>query len=410
MADIRPRKGKKGTTYQLRYVDAAGETLYKTFDKRKDAAAFLSKSGAEPAKPAELPKIETGHTIKAALDDWLDVCEKIGRNGREPVEPHTLRHYRSEANHLKALQDETDPEKPLFADMTLASINGPTMVRIRDALLKAHTRHMAKRCLTSLKSALSEAEHRGKITGAPGRGVSIVIGSRHKKQVVIPEDSDIQRLLRGAVEAEKSDDGRTAAAWPRYRLMIETLIFSGMRPSELRGLPRVNVLVKANKIKITQRADEMGTIGPPKTAAGTREINIPKRLAQRLGAWLKTLPSDPATLVFGNGNGNAESLANITNRCWWPLVRRAKLLTKTGEPRFTLYHLRHYRASTEIDMGANQLDIQQLMGHESVKTTLDIYGHLFKRAGSKRAERAQKLDDLFATDLPQGSAESDGED
>lgn len=406
MADIRPRKGPRGTTYQLRYVDADGDLRYKSFKKRKDAAGFLSTSGnPEPVQPE--PKKPDAYSLGAAIDDWLMVCEKIGRNGRPPVEAHTLRHYKSEADHLKALRDKSKEDTPLFAGLAVTDITGPVMVCIRDALLGAHSRHMARRCLTSLKSALSEAEQRGKLVGAPGRGVSIVMSSRDEEPETFPETSDVKALLKAGQELASHRDGRTSIAWKRYRPLMELLIFSGMRPSEVRGLPRRNVDPERSTIRVSQRADEMGTIGPPKTKAGFRTITIPKRVMALLVDHMKTIPDELDALVFANGNGNAESLANITNRCWRPLLEKAGLV-KNGEPPFRLYDLRHHRASIEIDLGAKELDIKKLMGHESVKTTLDIYGHLFRKSESEQAQRAELLDELFATDSPQEHPEPDG--
>jgi integrase len=406
MADIRPRKGKKGTTYQLRYTDAAGEVRYKSFDRRKDAAAFLQ-NGTKEVTPSNENAGSLGPTLENVLDTWLHVCQHIGRNGREPVEPHTLRHYRTEANHIRALVD--DAGKPFVARL-VGSLTSPDMVKIQNALLAKHPRHTAKRCLTSLKSALAEAETSGDLAKIPGKNVKIVMGSRHKPQLIIPEPSDVQDILWAAYEASVDDYVGTREAWQRYRALVETIAFSGLRPSEARGLPRSNVRIAQSQIVVTQRADEKGTIGPPKTKAGFRTIDLPQSVTDLLAEWLELIPRAPDALVFGNGAGKAESLANITNRCWWPVVRRAKLFAPDGSPKFTLYSLRHFRASTEIALGANLKDIQELMGHESAKVTLDTYGHLFKDAESLRGHRARRLDAIFATTSPQIRPQLAGED
>lgn len=94
MAYISKRTGSKGTTYQIRYPSKATESgfAYKTFTTLKQARAFTQRIGALPEpipKSAKLAK-----SVSQAVDDWLNICEKIGRDGREKVEPQTLVEYK----------------------------------------------------------------------------------------------------------------------------------------------------------------------------------------------------------------------------------------------------------------------------------------------------------------------------
>src|SRR3546814_15244334 len=59
---------------------------------RREAAAFrdsLSTTRAAARRSAGL----TAETVGEALDHWIDVCAKVGRHGREPVERKTLTSY-----------------------------------------------------------------------------------------------------------------------------------------------------------------------------------------------------------------------------------------------------------------------------------------------------------------------------
>jgi integrase len=60
----------------------------------------------------------------------------------------------------------------------------------------------------------------------------------------------------------------------RRRPFIVTAIFTGMRLSELRGLRWSDVDLEAGIIHVRQRADAWGTIGPPKSKAGKRDIPL----------------------------------------------------------------------------------------------------------------------------------------
>jgi integrase len=44
------------------------------------------------------------------------------------------------------------------------------------------------------------------------------------------------------------------------------------------------------------------------------------------------------------------------------------------------HNLRHYFVSQLIDGSATPKDIQTFVGHKSIKTTYDVYGHLFEPA------------------------------
>jgi integrase len=168
--------------------------------------------------------------------------------------------------------------------------------------------------------------------------------------------------------------------------MVATAIHTGIRASELRGLPWSSVDLKHGKIKIVQRADENGVIGKTKSKAGKRTINIPGDLVQILREW--KLESVGHGLVFPTSSGKPESLPNIYNRCWKPLLEAARM-----PGRYNWHSLRHFHASLLIDDGANPKEVQVELGHASIKITYDIYGTLFRdeAADKSRKERADRL-------------------
>lgn len=55
------------------------------------------------------------------------------------------------------------------------------------------------------------------------------------------------------------------------------------------------------------------------------------------------------------------------------------------------YDLRHFYASMLIDQRINLKRIQKLMGHRSIQTTLDVYGHLIERADTAPQPRTSVL-------------------
>jgi integrase len=65
-------------------------------------------------------------------------------------------------------------------------------------------------------------------------------------------------------------------------------------------------------------------------------------------------------------------------------------------PAPTFHHLRHTAAALAIAQGAHPKAIQARLGHASITTTLNQYGHLFP---SLDVELAERLDDVRADAL-----------
>ena len=82
MTDIRKRKGAKGVTYQVRYPSKTSKSgyAYKTFLTLKEAREFRESGETKKTGPAPV-------TVSDGIEKWLDVCEKEGRDGRDPSQP-----------------------------------------------------------------------------------------------------------------------------------------------------------------------------------------------------------------------------------------------------------------------------------------------------------------------------------
>ena len=68
--------------------------------------------------------------------------------------------------------------------------------------------------------------------------------------------------------------------------------------------------------------------------------------------------------------------------------------------------MRHTNVSLRIEQGQSILYISRQIGHSSAKTTLDIYGHLFKEVNT---EQAEKLDAILGfVEQPGNSSDTCG--
>jgi integrase len=258
---------------------------------------------------------------------------------------------------------------------------------------------MIHRAVGSLGRIIADAQERGRVRqnvindlrGRRQRRKRGRDGKADRRQkgklkigVDIPTPVEIRQLVA-------SVDGR-------WRPLILTAIFTGLRASELRGLTWANVDLKRAELHVRQRADRYNKMGPPKSEDGERAVPIPPALLQELRTWKLACPKGDLGLVFPSGIGNIESLSNILQRGLQPAMVAAKL-TKRNERGETaakysgLHNLRHFFASWCINRrvdGGLELPpktVQARMGHSSIQITFDRYGHLFPR-GDDSAELA----------------------
>jgi len=185
----------------------------------------------------------------------------------------------------------------------------------------------------------------------------------------------------------------------RWRPFIITAIFTGMRASELRGLPWRDVDLDAGVIHVRQRADAWNNIGPPKSKAGKHDIPLAPIIVNALKQWKDDCPKGLLDLVFPNGAGNIESLTNVWKKFWIPLQIDCGMTIDTGkkddngspmlESRYGFHALRHAAASLFIQyLKWSPKRLQTVMGHSSVRMTFDLYGHLFDDIEKDRADLA----------------------
>lgn len=71
----------------------------------------------------------------------------------------------------------------------------------------------------------------------------------------------------------------------RWRPLIVTAIFTGLRASELRGLRWSDVDLQERVVHVRQRADRYNSTGSPKSEAGHRAVAMPPIVLNTLREW-----------------------------------------------------------------------------------------------------------------------------
>ncbi|WP_294006959.1 site-specific integrase [Sphingomonas sp.] len=295
-------------------------------------------------------------TVGEAADLWIAKAESAGR------ERSTVKQYREWADlHIK----------PLLGSERLSRLTMPKVEAFKDALLETRSAAMAGKAVRGLSSILTEAQRRGLVAQNVAKGVKVVRSKRDKKRIIIPAKDELRAMLAAA----ESD-------FPAFRPLLMTVIFTGLRSSEIRALRRQDVNLKVGEITVEQRADQWGAIGSPKSEAGHRTVPIPAMLVSELRAWMLRSPVSPLGLLFPNAAGGVRLHSNLLNREYWPLQVKAGLTRpgREGEPRakYDFHSLRHAAASAWIKQRIDLKRLTTWLGHASVQITLDTYGHLIK--------------------------------
>jgi integrase len=367
-------RGEKREKWVVDYSDQLGRRCLKTFERKRDADAYHAQvtvdvgAGIHTADSRSITVTEAG-----AL--WLK--SKEAHN----IEPISLNNCRGHLEHHI---------EPLIGATKLAALTVPFVRAFEDRLRQDRSPILVTKVLTALAGILDDAMERGLVAQNVARrrkGRRNGHQNRHRRQLTVGTDIPAPGEIRAII-------GSLTDHW---RPILLTAIFTGLRASELRGLPWTAVDLKRGEIQVRQRADAYGRIGSPKSAAGSRTVPLPPLVANTLREWKLTRPQ--AELVFAAPRGQALAMSTLVRMGWQQAQLAAGISAADDKPKYPGFHaLRHFYASWCINRrvdGGLELPIkivQARLGHASIKMTANRYGHLFPRqddgAELAAAERA----------------------
>ncbi len=182
-----------------------------------------------------------------------------------------------------------------------------------------------------------------------------------------------------------------------YKLFVKTLALTGMRVSEATALTGNRIDLARGTITINQAWRQAASgfeRGPTKTPRSRRTIHIPAGLLAELRPLANA--AGPDGFVFTNNQGGPINRRTFNDKIWRLTVRVAN-----GEPAKTyvrgphagrswdhqlpheslgkeprVHDLRHTHVVWALTNGQSFDLIQHNLGHASVRTTIDRYGHL----------------------------------
>ncbi len=179
---------------------------------------------------------------------------------------------------------------------------------------------------------------------------------------------------------------------PRYQALIYTAAYTGMRWGELAALRVERVNLRKGTIHVCESLAEVNAkLHLKSTKNGKdRTVSLPRFLAQMLSEHIGRYPSCEGH-VFPSASGAPLRRRNFYRRHFRPAVEgvpeRPKAQGRAARPeipsplpedkrRLRFHDLRHTCAALLIAQGAHAKEIQERLGHSTIRLTFDRYGHL----------------------------------
>ena len=377
MASIRKRtwttKSGEKSAWIVAYLHKSKQHI-RTFKTKKAAAEWRATMTVERQKGIHVPA-STSITVAEAGQRWLDQAMNDG------LELASVEVYRQ---HLEL------HIAPFLGDVRLAELTAAGVEDFRVTLATGKDRRrspaLIRKVVISLGSILGHAmalglASRNVVREAAGHSRRRQrLAKRHEKRLEIGVDIPTKDELRLILSHARG----------RWRALIVTAIFTGLRASELRGLTWKDVDLDAATLRVRQRADRWNKIGSPKSASSAREVPLAPMAVNALKEWQLACPKGDFDLVFPDDNGNVVALVVIRRQALGKTLVNAGLCASQSHPKYSMHNLRHAAASLFIEQGFSPKKVQTLMGYSDIGMTFNVYGHLFPSQDSD-AEAMRQL-------------------
>ena len=369
------------------YLLIQGKPRFKTVGRKLSEARRQRDLLSAKAQQGELPA-PMRITFAKLAETWIEGFAAQVASGERSE--RTLEHYRYHLDrHLlpalgkRPLQElTTDDCAQLIATLRAKGLAPKTIAG----------------ALVPLGRILALALRRGIITDNPLRRLEQSERPRiHKREQRALSHQEIARLLQ--------------ACPPRYRPLLATALYTGMRLSELTGLTWQDVDLAAGLLHVRHQLSRARIDKPArrvrlKTQAAVRDIPLPPQLAALLKRHkLASSHSGEHDYVFTTSLGTPLGYRNVERRGLGRAAERAGL-NDEAQPRLRVHDLRHTFAShLIIDLRLDVAQVSRILGHARPSITLDTYTHLFDHANHAADIRRRMAESPFAALLAHTAAD-----
>ena len=352
------RDTPEGRRYEITFLDRSKQRRWQTVDGNlEDAADRLATRKSEVRENKHVAPSDA--TFDQGADEWqtTPAYTNLGERTRERYDANLRIHLR-----------------PRFGDRKLQDIDGDDVAALAAELTaEGKAAWTVRNVLTTLSALYRWASGRRKLAA-----------TNPVRQLEKHERPKVQKRNGRTLQPREITALLDSASTDRYRVLLATAVFTGLRLQELLGLRWMDVDFDAGELRVrkqlTRKRNELVDV---KSESGVREVTLRPQLAQVLrhhrAASAHSLHGD---YVFATVTGGPLGYRNVERRAMdaaYAAAVKAKQIAP-GRPKPVMHDARHTFGSMLIREGEDVYSVSRQMGHANVSTTLNVYTGEYDRA------------------------------